>query len=69
MMSSNNADYSFSDITINTPVLPVTFAFKLQGQNNEEESKKNPNTPGKQYCTTLEGLDLDIAKAALTDEN
>ena len=67
-MGAKNASYNFKDITVDAPILPVTFQFKLGGQNNAEEHKKNPKIPEEQYRTTLEGLDPDVAKTALADE-
>lgn len=68
LMGAKNASYNFKDITVDAPVLPETFQFTLQGQNNAEEHKKNPATPAQPYHTTLTGLDPDIAKTALANE-
>jgi hypothetical protein len=67
-MSAKNASYNFKDITVDAPVLPVSFQFKLGGQDNAEEHKKNPNIPAEPYRTTLSGNDPDISKTALADE-
>lgn len=67
-MGAKNAAYNFKDITVDAPILPVAFPFKLGGQNNAEDHKTNPNIPAEPYRARLSGLDPDIAKTALADE-
>lgn len=67
-MGIQSASYTFKDITVDAPILPEAFQFKLQGQDNAEEHKKDPRIPEKQYHTSLDGLDPDIAKTALANE-
>lgn len=68
LMGAKNASYNFKDITVDAPVLPEAFQFTLQGQNNAEEHKKNPAIPEAQYHTTLTGVDPDIAKTSLANQ-
>lgn len=67
-MGAKNAAYNFKDITVDAPILPVAFQFKLGGQDNAEEHKKNPNIPAEPYRTRLSGNDPDISKTSLADE-
>ncbi|QLK62226.1 DUF3274 domain-containing protein [Enterobacteriaceae bacterium Kacie_13] len=67
-MGAKNASYDFKNITVDAPILPATFQFKLGGQDNAEEHKKNPNIPADPYRTRLSGLDPNVAKTALANE-